>query len=122
MAGNSAFVMVAERGWRGGLRNLLRVESGKWWRSRRWWSQSLMWTLIIDGILAGVLFGGDPIGAVDAINLFGIFIGLFPAVAVVIIMQDAFVGEKESGTAAIHCALLSLEVGEDWLVFVPSSS
>jgi len=100
MAGNSAFIMVEERGWRGGLRNLLRVESGKWWRSRMWWIQTLMWTLIINGILAGILWGGDAIGAIDAVSLYTIFSGLFPAVAVVIIMQDALVGEKESGTAA----------------------
>ena len=100
MAGNSDFIMVAERGWRGGLRNLLRVENGKWWRSRMWWVQSLMWTLIINGILAGVLWSGQTIGEVDAVNLYGIFSGLFPAVAIVIIMQDALVGEKESGTAA----------------------
>ena len=100
MAGNSAFVMVEERGWRGGLRNLLRVENGKWWRSRLWWMQALIWTLVIDGILAGILWGGDELGAIDAVSLYGIFSGLFPAIAVVIIMQDALVGEKESGTAA----------------------
>jgi ABC-2 type transport system permease protein len=100
MAGNSAFVMVQERGWRGGLRNLLRVENGKWWRSRMWWSQALIWTLVIDGILAGILWSGQEINAVDAVSLYGIFSGLFPAIAVVIIMQDALVGEKESGTAA----------------------
>ena len=100
MAGNSAFIMVEERGWRGGLRNLLRVENGKWWRSRMWWVQSLMWTLIINGILAGVLWSGQEVGPIDAVSLYTIFSGLFPAVAVVIIMQDALVGEKELGTAA----------------------
>lgn len=100
MAGNSAFIMVEKRGWQGGLRNLLRVENGKWWRSRMWWVQIVMWTLIIDGILAGVLFSGQAVGATDALTLYSIFAGLFPSIAVVIIMQDAVVGEKESGTAA----------------------
>lgn len=100
MAGNIAFVMVEERGWRGGLRNLLRVENGKWWRSRMWWTQTLMWTLIINGILAGLLWSGEGIGQIEAVSLYSLFSGLFPAVAVVIIMQDALVGEKESGTAA----------------------
>jgi ABC-2 type transport system permease protein len=100
MAGNSTFQMVAERGWRGGLRNMLRVENGKWWRSRTWWVQSLMWTVIINGILAGVLWSGQPVGAIEAVTLYCIFSGMFPAIAVIIILQDALVGEKETGTAA----------------------
>jgi ABC-2 type transport system permease protein len=100
MAGNSAFQMVAERGWRGGLRNLLRIENGKWWRSRTWWVQTLLWTVIINGILAGILWSGQPVSAIDAVSLYCIFSGLFPAIAVIIIMQDELVGEKETGTAA----------------------
>ena len=101
MAGNSAFQMVAARGWRGGLRNMLRVENGKWWRSQMWWIQAIMWTAIVNGILAGILWSGqEAVGAIEAVSLYGIFSGLFPAIAVVIIMQDALVGEKETGTAA----------------------
>ncbi len=31
------------RGWRLGLRNLLSRENKKWWRTSRWWVQTLVW-------------------------------------------------------------------------------
>ena len=43
---------IDERGWRRGFANLLRRESDKWWRTRRWQVQSLLWLLIVNGILA----------------------------------------------------------------------
>src|SRR5512147_2674337 len=101
MSGNSMFELVNEGGWQGGLRNLMRADFGKWFRTRRWWVQSLIWIAVIDGILAGVLWGGgqqQPIS--ETIILFIIFTALFPSVAVVIILQDAIVGEREAGTAA----------------------
>lgn len=102
MIGNNAFELVGERSWRRGLGNLLRAGFGSWWKTNTWWIMSLMWTLIINGILAGILWSGSD-GDMDwegAIVLFGLFAGLFPTIAVIIIMQDAVVGEKESGTAA----------------------
>lgn len=44
---------------------------------------------------------GNPRGfeLETAVMLYCIFAGLFPAVAVVIVMQDAVVGEKQPGTA-----------------------
>ncbi len=56
MAGNSAFTMVSARGWSGGLRNLMRSEMGKWWASRMWWVQCLIWIGVIDLIMAGAVF------------------------------------------------------------------
>jgi len=102
MIGNNTFDLVGERGWRRGLGNLLRAGFGSWWKTNTWWIMSLMWTLIINGVLAGVLWSGSD-GDMDwevAIVLYGLFAGLFPTIAVIIIMQDAVVGEKESGTAA----------------------
>ncbi len=100
MAGNEAFVMAYRRGWRGGLRNMLRAELGKWFRTNMWWVQSLIWIAVINGILAGILWSGEGMDANEATALFSVFMGLFPAIAIIIIMQDAIVGEKESGTAA----------------------
>jgi ABC-2 type transport system permease protein len=99
MAGNEAFVIAYRRGWRGGLRNMLRAELGKWFRTNMWWVQALIWIGVIDGILAGVLFSGEGMEAVEGAMFFSLFMGLFPAIAIIIIMQDAIVGEKESGTA-----------------------
>jgi ABC-2 type transport system permease protein len=100
MAGNSAFELVQVRGWRGGLDNLLRGEFGSWWKSNTWWVQTLIWVGVINGILAGVLWGAEGIGPQEAAGFYSIFSGLFPTIAVIIILQDAVVGEKESGTAS----------------------
>lgn len=100
MAGNSAFTLVEAHGWSGGLQNLLRGELGNWFKSNTWWVQSLIWVGVTNVILAGLLWGTDDMNVVDAAALYSLFAGMFPAIAVIIILQDAVVGEKESGTAA----------------------
>ena len=100
MLANDVFQPVQERGWRHGLRNMLRVEFGKWFRTRMWWTQALIWILVVNGILAGILWSGEGMDVSEAASLFSLFIGLFPSIAIIIIMQDAVVGERESGTAA----------------------
>lgn len=100
MAGNSAFEMVQERGWQGGLRNLLRSEFGRWWKTRLWWTQGLMWAVILNFILGAVIWNPGAEDVLSAPTFYSLFAGLFPSIAVVIIMQDVLVGEKESGTAA----------------------
>jgi ABC-2 type transport system permease protein len=100
MAGNNEFQLVQARGWTGGLNNLMRVEFGRWFGTRLWLWQALMWTLIIDGVLIGILFSEASVPTSEALMIYGIMGGMMPAIAVVIIMQDVLVGEKESGTAA----------------------
>jgi ABC-2 type transport system permease protein len=51
-------------------------------------------------LIAAVALAPDSPPATDLLTLFAVFAGLFPAVGVVIIMQDALVGEKREGTAA----------------------
>ena len=101
MAGNSVFHPVQVGGWSSGLRNLLRADFGKWFRTRMWWTQALIWVAVIDGILFSVLrSGGEEATLEMGLELFSIFTGMFPAIAAVIITQDAIVGEREAGTAA----------------------
>jgi ABC-2 type transport system permease protein len=100
MAGNSAFQLVTERGWRRGLGNLMRAGYNSWWKTRTWWVHALVWTAMINFVLAGVLWSGEQVGDVDAVSIYCIFAGLFPTVAVIILMQSAIVGEKQAGTAA----------------------
>ncbi len=98
--------MVEERGWRQGFANLLHKENGEWWHTRRWWTQSLLWLLIINGILAiglWVVPVMDPEEVLDVTEKTGTFLQLmtfFPMFAVIIITQGAIIGEKQSGTAA----------------------
>ena len=105
MSGNSAFQLVDERGWRRGLGSMLGSEFSRWWKTRMWWVQSLIWMGLIGFMLGAVLFSAQeaPPGAPpseDVAILFFIFAGLFPAVGVVIIMQGVVVGEKKDGTAS----------------------
>lgn len=100
MAGNSAFELVSERGWRRGLNNLLENELARWWGTRMWWVQCLIWVAVVGFMLGAVIFSSPDFQFLDGVMLYSIFAGLFPAVGVVIIMQGALVGEKQDGTAA----------------------
>jgi len=106
MASANNLQLLDERGWRQGFANLFRKETGEWWHTRRWWVQSLLWLLIVNGILAiglWVLPVVEPAEALDAAGNLGIFMqlmGLFPMFAVIVITQGAIISEKQSGTAA----------------------
>ena len=91
MTGNSEFQPVDAHGWRGGLNNLLRLEFGKWWGSSLWWIQTLIWVVVINGILAPIVWSEDMPGEVEGVMLYAVFSGLFTSIAVVVIMQDAIV-------------------------------
>lgn len=100
MSGNSAFELVTERGWRRGLGNLLSNEFSRWWKTNMWWVQSLIWGGICGFMVGSIVVQSPDMPLSEMVMIYSIFGGLFPAIAVVIIMQDVLVGEKRSGTAA----------------------
>jgi ABC-2 type transport system permease protein len=100
MSGNEAFELVSERGWNRGLNTMLRSGLARWFKTRMWWTQCLIWGGTINFVLAALVFNREPPGLPDLLMIFAIFAGLFPAVGVTIILQDALVGEKREGTAA----------------------
>ncbi len=101
MSGNSAFELIDERGWRRGLGNMLRGEFARWWKTRMWWIQCLIWGGTMAFILGTILFSANDTPPKEELAVIVvIFAGLFPAVGVMIIMQGAVVGEKNNGTAA----------------------
>jgi ABC-2 type transport system permease protein len=87
-------------GWSRGLDNMLAVELGHWFRTKRWWTQLLIWSALVNGILALVIISEDSGGAAKLVMLFNIFLSLFATFGVCILMQGTIVGEKQSGTAA----------------------
>lgn len=99
MTGNSAFNVVQEQGWQRGLGNLMRAGFASWWKTSTWWVHALIWTGVINMVLFGI-FQAPDMARQDAVGVYSLFAGLFPTVAVIIIMQGAIVGEKQSGTAA----------------------
>lgn len=100
MPTNSELTPVISQGWTGGLGNMLRAELGRWFGTRTWWSQALIWVLVIDGLLLGILSQDTGSELPEIATLFVLFAGLFPPIAVIISAQDAIVGEKDKGTAA----------------------
>ena len=100
MPANKDLIPVSSHGWRGGLGNMLHGELGRWFGTRTWWTQALIWVLVINGLLLAILAQDETVGIPDVTALYCIFAGMFPSIAVVIAAQDAVVGEKEKGTAA----------------------
>jgi len=100
MSGNSDLLLVTEKGWRRGLNNLLDNEFAGWFKTKMWWIQCIIWVSVTGFMLAGVMFSTPDFDIKEGMMIFSVFMGLFPAIGVVIIMQDALVGEKSEGTIA----------------------
>ncbi len=62
MAANSALQLNAtrERGWLDGFANLFRNENAAWWHTRRWIIHVILWTVLVNGILASALWAPQP--------------------------------------------------------------
>lgn len=97
-SGVAGLQRVSESTWRSGLSNLMRAGFDSWWGTRAWWIQSLLWTAVINGSLAAVIWGEAP-EDMSAFTLYGVMT-MFAAIAVTVLMMDAIVGEKRSGTAS----------------------
>jgi ABC-2 type transport system permease protein len=107
MAHDSALLMVRERGWFSGLRNMLRKENGTWWRTKKWWVQILVWLLLTNGIPAFILWviplidTGSPLpSGADGLGVFLQILGVASTIGVLILAQGIVVREKQMGTAA----------------------
>ncbi len=102
---SAQFQLVAEKGWRRGLGNLLQGEYSAWFRSSRWWKHLVMWFSIINVMMIIIMLSfaqavkdGNDVPSV--LFMYGLFGGMFVAFGVMIIMQRVLVREKRSGTAA----------------------
>ena len=80
-----------------GLANMLAKENVAWWRTRRWWIQSLIALFFLNFFMALNLSIG---GLSNAVNGFLLIAGVVAPVAAIIMGQDAIQGERFSGTAA----------------------
>jgi len=103
-----------------GFGNLIRKESRQWWGTGQWLVQTLIWLVIVNGMMAIVAMAGPKIEedlAKQAISqeeaaaarmaleqtvlmVYFVFSGLATAVGVVIIEQDAIIQERQTGTLA----------------------
>jgi hypothetical protein len=107
MVANTELQRVELSGWRTGLANMLRKENSAWWSSRRWLVQSLLWTVIVNGFTALMLFVlpvmieavGGPEQDILGMGLAGLFrLGaLALAAGAIVLVQDAILGERQLG-------------------------
>jgi ABC-2 type transport system permease protein len=105
--------------WEGlrGFSNLFSKENGDWWGTRRWWINALLWTVLLCGLTAIMLFGPNEevnqateaeitqAGGLIAyillvgLNIFFQFGVPVLAIGTVILAQDLIIGEKQNGVA-----------------------
>lgn len=121
MDNSSSLRIVNDHGWLNGFTNLFTAANASWWRTRRWLVQAVFWLIFLDGMLAIFLWRIPPeiisesasslgsIKAMEAVPLnllasalmvFTAFGGMGLSIAAIIAGQDAFIGERQSGTAA----------------------
>lgn len=119
---------VQNLGWTAGLRNMLRKENGKWWNWKSLALQVIIWTVVINSLVALAVFilpqmpisddvkaqvnaSGDPeaMQAFDftpegilklGLSMFFEISGIALLIGGVIIAHDSILKERESGTAA----------------------
>ena len=117
MAANLELERVKERSGLRGFSNLFRKENRAWWGTRRWWINALLWTVLLGGLTAIMLFAsGEEVNeATEAeitqaggllayilllgLNVFFQFGVPVLAIGTVILAQDLIIGEKQSGVA-----------------------
>lgn len=115
MTGRTEFERVKEFPLFRGSRNLFRKEAQRWWGTRRWWINGLLWPAILGGLVFIILFIFPPIAEVtDDPSIveaggpipFAIEMGrtvffemgtMALAIGVVILAQDMIIQEKQSG-------------------------
>jgi ABC-2 type transport system permease protein len=118
MANNNEFQAVRNQGQLQGFGNLLHKENSLWWRTSRWWVQTLIWIAIGNGILLMVIGVApkmeNPPGQTSntqsadsqqPLDILGLTVflkiaGIASAIGVAVLAQDTLIAEKQSGTAA----------------------
>lgn len=104
MVYEQGFQTVKDLGWLSGLENMLLQENGRWWNTRKWLVQSIVWVLLLNGLHALVLYlnnqnpseFGPPF---NSITMFLALMGGMTPFGAMILTQGAIVEEKKSGTA-----------------------
>ena len=111
MASNSEFHPVSSQAWLQGFANLVRKENHLWWRTRRWWVQTLIWWVMLTGFLAMFIWVVPSEGMdsssdaqippeVKCLMFFIRMSGLAPTIGVIILALDSILNERLSGTMA----------------------
>lgn len=117
MSANVELQRLNERKGLRGFANLYQKESQAWWGTRRWWINALLWTGLLCGLAAIMLFApNDEVNNADeaeimqagglaayvlslGLSVFFEFGGPMLAIGTIVLTQDLIIGEKQSGLA-----------------------
>jgi ABC-type transport system involved in multi-copper enzyme maturation permease subunit len=101
MVANTELQRVKLSGWRAGLANLLGKENRAWWASRRWLMHSVLWTVIVNGMVAATAFAMAPLVGADprelGVEMLFKFGGMAIAIGAIVLVHDATIGERQLG-------------------------
>lgn len=108
LAARQGLLPVRGGGWLAGFGNMLSKELGEWFHTRRWLWQLLIWLIIINGLIAFMLWvapmiageGELPPPEVTGLYYFFSTVAMTGTIGVIILAQDEIIQEKQSGTAA----------------------
>ena len=89
-----------------GFGNQLRRESGTWWSTRRWWTQAVLWTVLLTGLLATMLWvipeleglaGTPTMTTAESAAQFAGMAATLAMVGTVVLSQGLLIDERRSG-------------------------
>jgi ABC-2 type transport system permease protein len=96
-------------GFLSGFWNMLGKENGRWIKTRRWLVQSVVWLLLLNGLVTMILYlesdatmqgpPGSDLGPPSYVDVFFALMGSMTPFGVMVLTQSDIVGEKQSGTA-----------------------
>ena len=110
LAARQGLVPARNRARLGGFGNMLGKELGDWFATRRWITQTFIWLVIINGLMAFIMFAvptidpesqvslGERLG--QGLTLYFSFSAMFGVIGMIILAQDEIIQEKQTGTAA----------------------
>ncbi|TXT61298.1 MAG: conserved membrane protein of unknown function [Promethearchaeota archaeon] len=83
-----------------GFKNLLLVELREWWNSKSWIWTTLLWLGVANGITFLTLTVDTEATTITALTIFFLFIGFFPPIETILVMQGSIVEERVAGTVS----------------------
>lgn len=121
MASNVALYPTRNHRWFSGFGNIFSKENHQWWGTRKWLIQVAVWLVLINGMVLFIsvilpnlnktkqalqTMSASEAAEIQAtfvtqgLTYFFIMAGMVAGAGVVILAQDALIGEKRTGTAA----------------------
>ncbi len=114
MANNENLIPVDKTNRFNGFKNLLLVELNEWWSGKSWIWTTLLWLGVANGTTFLVLTADPNITVTTALTIFFLFLGFFPPIETILVMQGSIVEERISGTVSW---LLSKPVSRQSFIF-----